>query len=226
MFIHIRCFKWNMPRYVLAQSSLVPEEETYVINIEDDEDLDERMKREADAGDFWATRWCCCFLLAPYKVLYSWPGGVKTFLLLVSTVRCSIPHTTQRYLIPYPIHQLIHYSTWLITFLAGVSFGFDQVCQLFGFYFRGIMFLAGVRGTQLTLTSGQPVDREKEQLWLKIERIQTDNYPSNWIVTVQNFIALQFWTNFVCFCSPGRQLDIFSEATNRTTCHSVVFIIS
>ena len=56
---------------MLAQSSLVPEEETYVINIEDDEDLDERMKREADAGDFWATRWFCCFLLAPYKVLYS-----------------------------------------------------------------------------------------------------------------------------------------------------------
>jgi len=51
-----RCFKWNLPRYVLAQSSLDPEEDTYVINIEDDEDLDERMKREADAGDFWATR--------------------------------------------------------------------------------------------------------------------------------------------------------------------------
>ena len=36
---HIRCFK-------------------YVISIEDDEDLDERMKRGDDAGDFWATRWC------------------------------------------------------------------------------------------------------------------------------------------------------------------------
>ena len=42
------------------------------------------------------------------------------------------------------------------------------------------MLLAGVRGTQLTLTSGQPVERErKEQLRLKIERIQTDNYPSS-----------------------------------------------
>ena len=61
---HIRCFKWNMPRYVLAQSSLDPEEETYnVISIEDDEDLDERMKREADAGDFWATRLFENFLL-------------------------------------------------------------------------------------------------------------------------------------------------------------------
>ena len=53
---YIRCFKWNMPRYVLEQSSLDPEEETYVI--EDEEDLEERMKRGDDAGDFWATRWC------------------------------------------------------------------------------------------------------------------------------------------------------------------------
>ena len=46
-----------MPRYVLEQSSLDPEEETFVMSIEDEEDLDERMKRAADAGDFWATRW-------------------------------------------------------------------------------------------------------------------------------------------------------------------------
>ena len=60
----IRCFKWNMPRHVLKQSSLDPKEETYyVISIEDDEDLDERMKREADAGDFWATRLFENFLL-------------------------------------------------------------------------------------------------------------------------------------------------------------------
>ena len=44
-----------MPRYVLNRD---PEEETFLINIEDEEDLDERMKRGADVGDFWATRWC------------------------------------------------------------------------------------------------------------------------------------------------------------------------
>ena len=59
---YIRCFKWNMPRYVLEQSSLDPEEETFVMSIEDEEDLDERMKRGDDAGDFWATRWCDNFV--------------------------------------------------------------------------------------------------------------------------------------------------------------------
>merc|ERR1711990_776895 len=54
-----RCFKWNMPPMfgVLKRSSLDPEEETFVIDLEDDEeDLAERMKRGADVGDFWATR--------------------------------------------------------------------------------------------------------------------------------------------------------------------------
>ena len=78
-FSHIRCFKWNLPRYVLAQNSLDPEEETYVINIEDDEDLDERMKREADAGDFWATRWCDNFFAFYYLLTFGRPGGSKTF---------------------------------------------------------------------------------------------------------------------------------------------------
>ena len=42
---------------VLKRSVMDPEEETFVINIEEDEeDLDARMKRGADAGDFWATR--------------------------------------------------------------------------------------------------------------------------------------------------------------------------
>jgi len=51
-----RCFKWSMPRYALEQSSLDPEEETFVVSIEDEEDLEERVKRGDDAGDFWATR--------------------------------------------------------------------------------------------------------------------------------------------------------------------------
>ena len=42
---------------VLKRSVMDPEEETFVINIEEDEeDLEARMKRGADAGDFWATR--------------------------------------------------------------------------------------------------------------------------------------------------------------------------
>ena len=43
---------------VLKRSIMDPEEETFVINIEeeDEEDLEARMKRGADAGDFWATR--------------------------------------------------------------------------------------------------------------------------------------------------------------------------
>ena len=43
---------------VLKRSILDPEEETFIIDIEDDEeDLEERKKRvTADAGDFWATR--------------------------------------------------------------------------------------------------------------------------------------------------------------------------
>ena len=43
---------------VLKRSIMDPdEEETFVINIEEDEeDLEARMKRGADAGDFWATR--------------------------------------------------------------------------------------------------------------------------------------------------------------------------
>ena len=43
---------------VLKRSIMDPEEGTFVINIEEDEDLDldARMKRGADAGDFWATR--------------------------------------------------------------------------------------------------------------------------------------------------------------------------
>ena len=42
---------------VLKRSILDPEEETFIIDIEDEEDLDERKKRvAADVGDFWATR--------------------------------------------------------------------------------------------------------------------------------------------------------------------------
>ena len=43
---------------VLKRSILDPEEETFIIDIDDnEEDLEERKKRvTADAGDFWATR--------------------------------------------------------------------------------------------------------------------------------------------------------------------------
>ena len=42
---------------VLKRSILDPEEEPFIIDMEDEEDLDERKKRvAADVGDFWATR--------------------------------------------------------------------------------------------------------------------------------------------------------------------------
>lgn len=42
---------------VLKRSILEPEEETFIIDLEDEEDLNERKKRvSADMGDFWATR--------------------------------------------------------------------------------------------------------------------------------------------------------------------------
>jgi len=55
-----RCVKWSMPTMfgVGKKSLLEPEEETFVIDIEEeDEGYDgDRMKRAADGGDFWATR--------------------------------------------------------------------------------------------------------------------------------------------------------------------------
>ena len=48
----------NMPPMfeVLKQSILDPEEETFLIDLEDEEDLEGRAKRAVDMGDFWATR--------------------------------------------------------------------------------------------------------------------------------------------------------------------------
>ena len=43
--------------FLLKQNILDPEEEILIIDIEDGEDLDQRMKRGAQIGDFWATRW-------------------------------------------------------------------------------------------------------------------------------------------------------------------------
>merc|ERR1719422_447103 len=55
-----RCVKWSMPTMfgVGKKSLLDPEEETFVIDIEEeDEGYDgDRLKRAADGGDFWATR--------------------------------------------------------------------------------------------------------------------------------------------------------------------------
>ena len=57
---HFRCVKWSMPTMfgVGKKSLLEPEEETFVIDIEEeDEGYDgDRIKRAADGGDFWATR--------------------------------------------------------------------------------------------------------------------------------------------------------------------------
>ena len=41
---------------VLEQSILDPEDETFVIDIQDEEDLGGRTKRAPEMGDFWATR--------------------------------------------------------------------------------------------------------------------------------------------------------------------------
>merc|ERR1712130_679058 len=55
---HGRCFKMNIPPMfeVLEQSILDPEDETFVIDIQDEEDLGGRTKRAPEMGDFWATR--------------------------------------------------------------------------------------------------------------------------------------------------------------------------
>ena len=81
-------------------------------------------------------------------------------------------------------------------------------------------FYLGARRTRLISTSGQPGAREKRPKRIK------STPAMNWIVTISEFRALRFWKCFVnLYFAPGRQLYIFSEATKRTTCHSVVMCL-
>ena len=81
-------------------------------------------------------------------------------------------------------------------------------------------FYLGARRTRLISTSGQPGAREKRPKRIK------STPAMKWIVTISEFRALRFWKCFVnLYFAPGRQLYIFSEATKRTTCHSVVMCL-
>ena len=70
------------------KSLLEPEEETFVIDIEEEnEGFDgDRMKRVADGGDFWATRLSQIYL-SLIKPLFLWKPGliILTVLLCLST---------------------------------------------------------------------------------------------------------------------------------------------